>query len=131
LRDGTPDEGWPLSAAEPITTSVAHHEGVSVVSIGGEIDLSTAPAFEAAISGALDKDPPVLVIELSDVSFMASVGLRILAATHEKVGKSGQVAIVANNAATSRPMQLTGLDKVMSMYPTLDDALSAVGPGSN
>jgi anti-sigma B factor antagonist len=116
-----------LSAADPITTSVAHREGVAVVSIGGEIDLSTAPAFEAAITGALDEDPPVLVIELSEVSFMASVGLRILVATHEKVSKSAQVAVVANNPAASRPIQLTGLDKVISLYPTLDEALIAVG----
>jgi anti-sigma B factor antagonist len=116
-----------LSAANPITTSLAHREGVAVISIGGEIDLSTAPAFEAAIAGALDDDPPVLVIELSEVRFMASVGLRILAAAHEKVSKSARVAIVANNPATSRPMQLTGLDKVIRLYPTLDDALTAVG----
>ena len=118
-----------MSAADPITTSVAHREGVAVVTIGGEIDLSTAPAFEAAIAAALDDDPPVLVIELSEVSFMASVGLRILAATHEKVSKSARVAVVADNLATSRPMQLTGLDKIISLYPTLDDALAAVGTG--
>jgi anti-anti-sigma factor len=116
-----------LTAADPITTSLAHHDGIAVVSIGGEIDLSTAPAFEAAIARALDDEPPVLVIELSDVSFMASVGLRILAATHEKVSKSVEVAVVAGNPATSRPMQLTGLDKVLSLYPTLDDALTAMG----
>jgi anti-sigma B factor antagonist len=126
-----PDEGWLLSAADPITTSVAHREGVAVVSVGGEIDLSTAPAFEAAIAGALDDDPPVLVIELSEVRFMASVGLRILAATQEKVSKSARVAIVADNPATSRPMQLTGLDKIISLYPTLDDALAAVGMGAD
>jgi anti-sigma B factor antagonist len=118
-----------LSAADPITASVLHREGVAVVSIGGEIDLSTAPAFEAAIAGALDDDPPVLVIELSEVSFMASVGLRILAATYEKASKSARVAIVADNPATSRPMQLIGLDKVISLYTTLDDALTAVGMG--
>ena len=122
-----PHEGWPLSAAGPITTSVARRDGVAVVSVGGEIDLSTAPAFAAAIAGALDDDPPVLVIELSEVSFMASVGLRILAATQEKVSKSARVAIVADNPATSRPMQLTGLDQIISLYPTLDDALAAVG----
>jgi anti-sigma B factor antagonist len=117
-----------LSAADQITTSVAHRAGVAVVSIGGEIDLSTAPAFEAAINGALDDDPPVLVIELSDVSFLASVGLRVLVAAHEKVSKSAQLAIVANSPATSRPIQLTGLDKIISLYPTLNDALTALGP---
>lgn len=62
---------------------------------------------------------------------MASVGLRILAATQEKVSKSVQVAVVASNPATSRPMQLTGLDKVLSLYPTLDDALTAMAAEPN
>ncbi|WP_082969532.1 STAS domain-containing protein [Mycobacterium kyorinense] len=115
-----------MSAPVPITTSIGHRNGVTVVSIGGEIDLSTAAAFEAAIAGALAEDPTVLVIELSAVQFLASAGLRILVATQEKVSKSAQVAVVSNNAATNRPIQLTGLDKVFSMYPTLDDALTAV-----
>ena len=57
---------------------------------------------------------------------MASIGLRILAAAHERVSKSAQVAVVANNSATSRPIELTGLDKIISLYSTLDDALIAV-----
>ena len=93
-----------MSAADPITTSVEHRGGVALVGIGGEIDLSTAPAFEAVIAEALEEDPPVLVIDLSEVTFMASVGLRVLAATQEKVGKSIQLAVVADNAAASRPM---------------------------
>jgi anti-sigma B factor antagonist len=116
-----------VSAADPITTSVEHREGVALVSISGEIDLSTAPAFEAVIAEALEEDPPVLVIDLSEVAFMASVGLRILAGTQEKVGKSIQIAVVADGMATSRPMQLTGLDKLISLYPTLDEALTALG----
>ena len=116
-----------VSAADPITTSVVHRDGVAVVSIGGEIDLSTAPAFEAVIAEALEEDPPALVIELSEVTFMASVGLRILAATQEEFGTSIQIAVVADNAAASRPMQLTGLDNVISLYPTLDEALTGLG----
>jgi anti-sigma B factor antagonist len=114
-----------LSAADPLNTSVAHRDGVSVVSVGGEIDLSTAPAFEEAIAGALDEHPPVLVIELSAVNFMASAGLRILAATHEKLGKAGQLAVVASHPAVSRPIELSGLDQLFSLYPTLNDALIA------
>jgi anti-anti-sigma factor len=116
-----------VSAADPITTSIAHREGVAVVSVGGEIDVSTAPAFEEVIAEALEEDPPALVVELSGVTFMASAGLRILAATQEEVGDSVQLAVVADHAAASRPMQLTGLDDVISLYPTLDAALAALG----
>jgi anti-sigma B factor antagonist len=114
-----------LSAADPLTTSVAHREGVTVISIGGEIDLNTAPDFEAAIDGALDEHA-VVVVELSAVNFMSSAGLRILAATHEKLGKSGHLAVVASNPAVSRAIQLSGLDQLFSLYTTLDDALRAV-----
>jgi anti-sigma B factor antagonist len=117
-------EGWPLSAADPITTSVAHRDGAAVVSIGGEIDLSTAPAFEAAIAQALEVSPSLLAIELSEVTFMASVGLRILAATNEKIGESTRIAVVANTPAARRPIQLTGLDHIVALYSTLDSALN-------
>jgi anti-sigma B factor antagonist len=96
-----------------------------VVAVGGEIDLSTAPAFEAAVATALNEEPSVLVIDLSDVTFMASVGLRILVATQEELRKSVQVAVVANNPATSRPIQMTGLDEIISLHLTLDDALAS------
>jgi anti-sigma B factor antagonist len=96
-----------------------------VVAVGGEIDLSTAPAFEAAVATALNEQPAVLVIDLSDVTFMASVGLRILVATQEELSESVQVAVVANNPATSRPIEMTGLHEIISLYPTLDDALAS------
>jgi anti-sigma B factor antagonist len=115
-----------VTSEQPITTSIAHRNGVTVVSVGGEIDLSTAPAFEAAIVGALAEEPPVLVIELSAVQFMASAGLRILVATQEKASKCAQIAVVASGPATSRPIELSGLDKMFALYPTLDDALLAV-----
>src|ERR1700722_1205454 len=117
----------PVSEPDPLTTSVVHRAGVAVVSIGGEIDSSTAPAFEAVIAEALEEDPPVLVVELSEVIFMASVGLRILAATQEKVGKSIQIAVVTDNAAASRPMPRAGLEKTVSLYPRVDEALTAMG----
>jgi anti-sigma B factor antagonist len=120
-----------LSAAGPITTSVVRRNGVAVVSIGGEIDLSTAPVVEEAIARALEETTPALVIELSEVTFMASVGLRILAATKQNVGESIRIAVVGDNSAASRPIQLTGLDSVVALYPTLDKALSALGPTPN
>lgn len=99
-----------------------------MVAVGGEIDLSTAPAFEAAIAKALREEPPVLVIDLSEVTFMASVGLRILVATQEELRDLVRMAVVANSAATSRPIQMTGLDEIISLYDDLDAALAGAKP---
>ncbi|MGC2655181.1 MAG: STAS domain-containing protein [Mycobacterium sp.] len=116
-----------MSPADAITTSVTNRDGVAVVTVSGEIDLKTAPTFESAITTALEEAPTVLVVELSAVDFMASVGLRILAAARERLDEAVRVVIVANNPATRRPIQLTGLDQMFSLYRTLGDALTAVG----
>jgi anti-anti-sigma factor len=119
---GTPTEGHALPGTEPITTSITVEDGIAVVAVSGEVDLSTVPAFEAAIDDALTRGPGALVIDLSGVDFLASAGLQTLVATHERIGKDVGFAVVADGAATSRPIQLTGLDQVLSLYPTIDEA---------
>jgi len=102
---------------------------VSVVSVSGEIDLVTAPALEQAIGAVVTESPTAVVIDLSGVEFLGSVGLKILAATYEKLGTSIGFGVVARGPTTRRPIHLTGLDKTFPLYPTLDDALTAVRDG--
>lgn len=111
---------------DAIATAVAYQDGVAVLRVGGDIDLATVPALEAAIDEALVERPTALVIDLSGVDFLASAGLQALVATHNNVSESARFAVVANSAATSRPIQLTGLDQIFQLYPTLDEALTAI-----
>src|SRR5256714_2858275 len=115
-----------MPAEEAIATALAYQNGIAVLKVDGDIDLATVPALEAAIDEALIPKPAGLVIDLSDVGFLASAGLQTLVATHNNVSQTAQFAVVANSAATSRPIQLTGLDPIFQLYPTLDDALTAV-----
>jgi anti-sigma B factor antagonist len=111
---------------DAIATALAYQDGIAVLTVGGDVDLATVPALEAAIDEALVSKPTGLVIDLSEVGFLASAGLQALVATHNNVSESAQFAVVANSAATSRPIQLTGLDHIFELYPTLDEALTAV-----
>jgi anti-sigma B factor antagonist len=119
-----------MPAEEAIATAIAYQNGIAVLKVDGDIDLATVPALEAAISEALIPRPTGLVIDLTAVGFLASAGLQALVATHNTVSDTAQFAVVANSAATSRPIQLTGLDQIFQLFPTLDEALSAVGPNS-
>ncbi len=118
-----------MSAPDSITTLVADLDGVAVVTVTGEIDLVTAPALEQAITAVVDDSPTALIIDLSGVEFLGSVGLKILAATYEKLGNSAEFGVVAHGPATRRPIHLTGLDKTFPLYQTLDDALTGVRDG--
>jgi anti-anti-sigma factor len=119
-----------LSGTDAINTALAYQNGIAVLKVGGDIDLATVPALEAAIEEALIPKPTGLVIDLSEVGFLASAGLQALVATHNNVSPSAHFAVVANSAATSRPIQLTGLDQIFALYPTLGEALTAVRANS-
>jgi anti-sigma B factor antagonist len=121
-----PDKGWRLSDKDAIATAVDYEDGVAVLTVGGEVDLATVSALEAAVDEALATQPTALVVDLSEVEFLASAGLQTLVTTHEKVGTSVQFAVVAHGAATSRPIQLTGLDEVFELFPTRAEAMTAV-----
>jgi anti-sigma B factor antagonist len=124
------DGGRPLPGTDAINTALAYQNGIAVLKVGGDIDLATVPALEAAIEEALIPKPTGLVIDLSGVGFLASAGLQTLVATHNSVSQSAHFAVVANSASTSRPIQLTGLDQIFALYPTLSEALTAVQANS-
>jgi anti-anti-sigma factor len=115
-----------VPAKDPINTSVSYDNGVAVLAVSGEIDLATIPAFEAAITDALSQRPQALIVDLSAVDFLASAGLQALVSAHEKIGGSAGFAVVADGPATSRPIQLTGLDQILSLRASLADARAAV-----
>jgi anti-sigma B factor antagonist len=111
---------------DSVTTSVEDRDGITLLTVGGEVDLATASALEEAADGLVAQRPKALIVDLTAVTFFASVGLRILAATHEKVSQSGSFAVVASAPATARVIRLTQLDQVFALYPTLEDAVTAV-----
>jgi anti-sigma B factor antagonist len=115
-----------VSTTDSIGISVEHRGDIAVLTVSGVVDLATAPALEEATDQLVAQKPRALVIDVTDVTFLASVGLKILASTHRELSPTGCFAVIADSPATSRPIKLTHLDEVFPLYPTLDDGLTAV-----
>jgi anti-sigma B factor antagonist len=91
--------------------------------------MTSAPAFKSAIAEALTGDAQALVLDLVDVEFLGSVGVRVLAEAQEKVGDDDRFAVVARGPAASRIFQLLHHDRLPSVHETVEDALNAVTAG--
>lgn len=115
-----------MSADDAISTAVVRRDGITVLTVDGVVDLATSPPLEELLGQLIDEAPTALIMDLTPVSFLASVGLRILAETHERVGGTGKFAVVATGPATARPIQLTKLDEFLALYPTVDAALAGL-----
>jgi len=100
-----------------------------VLTVFGEVDMLSSPKLAEAIGTALAAKPAALILDLSKVDFLASAGMTVLVIAQAEVESSTKFAVVANGAATSRPIKLMGIDSVLSLYSTLDSALSAIADG--
>lgn len=97
-----------------------------MVAPSGVVDMLTAPQLEQAIGTALAKKPSGLVVDLTEVEFLASAGMGVIVAAHDQKDDATTFCIVAEGPATSRPLKLVGIADIVPMYASLDEALSAL-----
>lgn len=99
-------------------------DGAVVLAVAGEVDMLSAPQLAEAIHTALVAKPAALIIDLTKVEFLASAGLSVLVNGQAEAVPPTKFAVVADGPATSRPIKLMGIDSLLSLHRTLDNALS-------
>ena len=106
------------------------HEGVVVVSLEGEVDMSTAGLLRRATHDAVETRPRTLVVELSGLTFCGSTGLVALMEARDHADRRG----VGFGTAGGRPimrrvLEITGFGPALRHCDTLEDALTAAAAG--
>jgi anti-sigma B factor antagonist len=103
--------------------------GVDVVSVSGEIHLSTAPSFRERLDAIIEAGDGTLVLDLSAVEFIDSTGLSVLLnALRLVTQRHGHMALVCTNPTVLRLFEITRLDATFDIRPSRKDALTAVQP---
>lgn len=97
-----------------------------VVAVSGVLDMLTSPQLQATISSAISKNPGAVIVDLSDVDFLASAGMGVLVAARDQADGKVGFGVVASGPATSRPLKLVGLAEVIGLYRTLEEARAAL-----
>jgi anti-anti-sigma factor len=94
-------------------------EGRSVrLHLDGEVDTSTAHLVEDAMSPALDPRCKRLVVNVADVSFMDSSGLRVLVVARNALdGRGAEMVIAGVNDQLRRLFEISGLISVFTLEP--------------
>jgi anti-anti-sigma factor len=115
------------SMSTQLSLSTTAHDYAAVVSVGGEVDLGTAGELSDHVAAAMQQAGPHLVLDLADVSFMDSSGLKVLLATRKRVQLvGGHLALAAPGRSVRKVLSVTGLDQAFPVSDTVDEALAAV-----
>jgi anti-sigma B factor antagonist len=85
-------------------------QGVRVLRITGELDISSVPGVEADLTTAIEHDPGPVVFDLSDLAFMDSSGIAMLL---RAAAKTGPLTIQGASRTIRHVIEVTGLTDVL------------------
>ena len=106
-----------------ITTSET--DGKTVVAVGGEIDVYTAPRLRDKITELVADGIYQIVIDMEAVEFLDSTGLGVLVGGLKKVrAHDGSLELVCNQDRLLKIFRITGLAKVFVIHETPEAALA-------
>lgn len=96
-----------------------------VVALAGEIDLHHVPEVHKALVAACRQNPPRLVINLQNVTYMDSSGLGTLVQVYRRVNSNkGKLRLCGLNERVHSVFEITKLDQFFSIYDTESEALA-------
>jgi anti-sigma B factor antagonist len=123
--------GMPGASRRFVTAIEQLDSGTPVVSVIGEIDLATAPAFEQALLGVAEDRTGEVIVDLTGCTFLDSMGLRALIATRARLERSNRpLALVLSNPSVLKIFQITGFEDLFEIYPSLAAAVEGNGNGN-
>ena len=102
---------------------ILEKQGASIVVFTGEIDLESSPAARETLLKCVEHTSNVIV-DLSEVSYIDSSGVASLVEALQAAKKKGcQFALAAVSEPTRRVLELARLDKVFTLYDSVELAL--------
>jgi anti-sigma B factor antagonist len=101
-----------------------HRDGVDIVRLSGEFDLSAADLLQQAFDG-VDSRSRLVVVDLSEVRFFDSTALGLVVGLRRQLLSSGgRLALVVDGPEAVRVFQISGLDRIFSLTRSLDEAVA-------
>lgn len=121
-----------MSPAPFEATAAQLDDGVRVIAVRGELDLSTASDLESLLEEAIATGDASVLIDLSRCEFIDSTGIALIVRAWQRLDRaaggegSGRVVICSGNEQVRRVLEITGLELSIPIHETRDDALAAL-----
>jgi len=98
-----------------------------VISLGGEVDLYTAPEFKQQLLEVIGAGATHVVVDLTKTTFIDSTTLGVLVGGVKRLRPAGgQLSLVCSDRNITKIFEITGLDKVFPIHETRTEAVETI-----
>lgn len=97
--------------------------GISLIKLGGKLDIIGTGEIETKFSGYCAGEKARVVVDLSEVDFLASIGIRLLVLTAKSIaGRGGKMALLNPIPEVQQVLEITGIPAIIPVYSQLESA---------
>jgi anti-sigma B factor antagonist len=101
----------------------------AVITLPEEIDISNADQVRDELLSLVNRGPSVLIVDMAETTFCDSAGVNALVRAHKRaVANSAEIRLVVASPGVSRILNITGVDRLIPLYPTVTESLETAGP---
>ena len=116
-----------MSATRSSEVVEAELNGAPGVAVRGEIDLDAVPRLESALDAAIRSTAGAFVLDLCDLDFLDSSGLRLILRARALLAREDRaLAIVCPPGPVRRLFELAGIADLLFLYASRDEAAAAL-----
>jgi anti-sigma B factor antagonist len=113
-----------MGIAEQLRVHARTEKDRIVISLEGELDMASAPLLQAALEDAEADATSALVLDLRELRFMDSTGLRIILWARERLRSRGQeLALTVGSSQVQRLLSVSGVGEHLRVIATPDELL--------
>ena len=110
----------------PLSIRETREGGVHCLTPIGELDIATAPLVESAFDVAFrDDDAEMIVIDLTELSFMDSTGIHLLIRMHNACADADRLRVINGSRAVQRVLDVSGVRAQLPIISRDCDPLAA------
>lgn len=100
-------------------------DGIMIYTLEGRVDIQGAIDMDTTLQNAVQEGKHKMVLDMSELRYISSAGLRTLADVLTKnKDAGGDLKLCALNRKILRVFQIVGFDKFFAIYETVDDAVA-------
>jgi len=106
-----------------MTTAIKKEGDISILSLTGSLDTNTSKEAEDQINKLLEEGSIKLLIDLTDLDYISSSGLRILLSTSKKLKPlKGEMRICGLNETVNEVFEISGFTMIFKIFKTIEEA---------
>ena len=103
-----------------------------VISLAGEVDLYPAPESKQQLLEVIGRGGKDVVVDFSDTTFIDSTTLGVLVGGVKRLrSNDGQLSLVCSDRNITKIFEITGLDRVFTIYPSRQEAVAQIGASTS